>query len=504
MNASINLQGKGWIYSQNITVKGFTIYNGQHYEKEQFCRLINDICRNEGIDKLLSILNGRFSIILKTEKDTYIIVDHIRSFPLFYEYKNDIIVIQDQLLVENYSIKNVDKLGLESLLNCGYVINNLTLIQNIFQIRPGHYLRINHKTEEIEYSNYLPFQLVTKTESELIEILNQVFNDYKNALQGKQIVISLSGGYDSRLVLLMFHKLGYKNIIAFTYGRNNSIEKQYADKICQTLDIKWMEVDYEGIVEDNLIEDPQFSDYFDKACNLSSMAFLQDYFAVRYLHKNNLISKNAIFVPGHTGDFLSGRKLPLSLQKCDSYFIKNLILKDHLNFNKNSNSLINALEINGKNWSAYENWIMKERQAKFIINSTFVFEYFGYNSFLPLWDKRLVDFFKSLPFTQKLYGKLYKDTCNALFKEYNVQFKNELHPNTFQINTQYLKKWLKTYLPKSITKIFLQKSDTYCYGEVIHQMSKYHKFKEPLLTNNHNAYLVQWYVHLLSESNNHN
>lgn len=497
MNVSVNLKSKDWIYSDSVIVKGFTFYNSQYYEKEKFSTLVIDIYQNEGIDKLLSVLNGRFSIIIKSEKDTFIIVDHIRSIPLFYECKNDNLTIYDQILIKDYTYKDADELGLESLLNSGYVINNLTIIKNIYQIRPASYLRIRNTIEEVEYFNYTPETLIPKTETEFEETLIQVFKDYVTSIQERQIVIPLSGGYDSRLVLLMFHKLGYKNIIAFTYGRNSFIEKHYAKNICDTLKIKWIDVDYDAIVEDDFIHNPAFIDYFDKGCNLSGMAYLQDYFAVRYIHSHTLVDKDAIFIPGHTGDFLSGRKLPVTLQKCDHTFIKKMILNEHLNFHKNSHKLINALDIKGTNWSCYENWIMKERQSKFIINSIYVFEYFGYDCFIPLWDIRLVSLFKSLPFNQKLFGKLYKDTCNKLFKEYDIQFKNELHPNRFQMYKQQFKNCLKMYLPKNITNLFIQKNDPYCYGVVINQMSKYYKFIEPLQSNNYNAYLVQWYVHLL-------
>lgn len=502
MNVSINLKSKDWIFSDSVIVKGFTIYDSQYYEKEKFCTLVLNLYKNEGIEKLISVLNGRFSIIIKSEKETFIIVDHIRSIPLFYECKNENLTIYDQIMVKDFSFEDVDEIGLESMLNSGYVINNLTLIKNIYQLRPANYLRIKNTIEEVEYSNYIPEIFIPKSESDLEETLNQVFSDYITSFQGKQIVIPLSGGFDSRLVLLMFYKLGYKNIVAFTYGRNTFIEKQYAKKVCETLKIKWIDVEYDGIVEEDFIQNPLFIDYFDKGCNLSGMAHLQDFFAIRYIHSNTLIDADAIFIPGHTGDFLSGRKLPLNLQKCDTTVIKKLIVKEHLNFNKNSSKLISALDIKGANWSAYENWVMKERQSKLIINSTYVFEYFGYNCMLPLWDTRLVSFFKSLPFNQKLFGKLYKDTCHKLFMEYHIQFKNELHPNRFQLYIQQIKNGIKRYLPKGITSLFIQKHDPYCYGIVINQMRKYYTFKEPLQTNNYNAYLVQWYLHLLKVTKN--
>ena len=36
--------------------------------------------------------------------------------------------------------------------------------------------------------------------------------------EGKQIAIPLSGGYDSRLIASGLHKIGFKNVICFSYG----------------------------------------------------------------------------------------------------------------------------------------------------------------------------------------------------------------------------------------------------------------------------------------------
>ena len=232
------------------------------------------------------------------------------------------------------------------------------------------------------------------------------------------------------------------------------------------------------------------------------MAYLQDYFAVRYLKNNNLISKDAVFIPGHTGDFLSGRKLDKELQNSSFKKIKNLILRDHINFNKNSTLLNHSIDLAGNHWSAYENWVMKERQSKFIVNSTYVFEFFGYTCYMPLWDKRLVDFFKSLPFHQKLNGKLYKETCYELFETSGLNFKNELHPNKSVLLIQKLKNQIKKILPKFIADKFIDNSDPYCYKQVINQMSKHCNFKTPNQSNNYNAYLVQWYLYLLNNKVN--
>ena len=53
------------------------------------------------------------------------------------------------------------------------------------------------------------------------------------------MVISLSAGYDSRLVLSMLKELNYENIICYSYGMKNNSESIVAKKICEKLNIKY-------------------------------------------------------------------------------------------------------------------------------------------------------------------------------------------------------------------------------------------------------------------------
>ena len=64
-----------------------------------------------------------------------------------------------------------------------------------------------------------------------------------------------------------------------------------------------------------------------------------------------------------------------------------------------------------------------ERQAKFIVNSVRVYEFFGYAWRIPLWDRELIDFFLKVPLK---YRMRYDD--NYLYIQYakNVLFTDNL------------------------------------------------------------------------------
>jgi hypothetical protein len=56
-----------------------------------------------------------------------------------------------------------------------------------------------------------------------------------------------------------------------------------------------------------------------------------------------------------------------------------------------------------------ETWEYDGRQICYVVNGQRVYEYFGYNWEMPLWEKEYVDFYQALPFNMKYDQKLYKD-----------------------------------------------------------------------------------------------
>src|SRR4030095_14785028 len=55
----------------------------------------------------------------------------------------------------------------------------------------------------------------------------------------------------------------------------------------------------------------------------------------------------------------------------------------------------------------FERWDLQERQAKFICNSVRVYESFGYDWRLPLYDRELMDFWARVPIQGRTGRRLY-------------------------------------------------------------------------------------------------
>ena len=170
------------------------------------------------------------------------------------------------------------------------------------------------------------------------------------------------------------------------------------------------------------------SEYDDFCLRGVSLPHVQDFFAVHELDKKNVVDSDALFVPGHSGDFLAGSHLS-ELEYSDTplkkvVIIMRIIQKHHTLFELNKkdkgvyldkiNENLTKSTSNSDNSSLLDCWNWKERQAKFIVNSCRIYEFFGYEWHCPLWDKELMSYFKSLPMKYRRNKKLYDDYVNKL------------------------------------------------------------------------------------------
>jgi asparagine synthetase B (glutamine-hydrolysing) len=142
------------------------------------------------------------------------------------------------------------------------------------------------------------------------------------------------------------------------------------------------------------------------------------------MRERGLIPHDSVFIPGHSADFLQGSHLPLVYATRRSITrdeLLNQIIAKHYrlwpnpsnpereSFKARIQSVIQAPSNMSASEAAdlFEYHDLQERQAKFILNSLRVYESFGYQWRLPLWDQRLMDYWATVPLPLRLGRKLW-------------------------------------------------------------------------------------------------
>jgi len=519
----INNQGNSWFSNQGVTIKGYFFDSKSTlYQNEKTILFFKEIKNQNDFVSKLKEINGLFTVIIQLGDYTYIASDTSRIFPVFYSTQNGQVIISDS--VEQIRIKyNLNKFNIKSeteFLSSGYTMGSKTLIDNIFQIQSNQYLIFNKnklETKEFFFSysikqpyheNYI--QLKDKT----VVSFENTFKRLEQSLSNRQAVIPLSGGYDSRLIAVMLKKRNYKNIVCYTYGKKGNKEIEISKRVANELDIKWYFIEYTDKLISNFTDSKLFKEYVNFTGNYSSMPFLQEYFSVKYLKENQLIDTDAIFIPGHSGDLLGGsqiiKEIPLNITTdkiatillTTKHKLHPLCLKEREIIKKNIQKTIFDFDENFENklaYSVFEDFDIKEKISKLIMNSSNVYNFFGYEQRFPFWDKELLNHFKKTPIKYKINKKLYDDVLiNNYFVNLNINFTKELQPTLNKILIQKLKNHIKPLLPKIFLDYKLKKNDLLNYNSMINQVEatiNRNNLQKKTKIYQHNERLIEWYLY---------
>lgn len=431
-----NNLGFKWVQNSGVYTTGYIFDGKNSFKRDENLNRYFSNCNDEEVFRNILInTNGFFAVIMETENYIFAAVDRIRSIPLFYGYINGDFYISDdaRYIKEKVKDEEMNELSKIEFLLTGYVTNNDTLYSNVKQIRAGEYLvfdKINNRLKLQRYFEFRHKDFYDLSEEELIEELDKVHvNTIRrliDSLEGRTAVIPLSGGQDSRLMAIMLKRLGYENVICFTYGKPGNWESEISKKIADYLGYKWIFIPYTRKNQYSMYNSSKRKEYSFFADGLTSLPHIQDFYAVYEMKEKRLVPEDSVFIPGHAADFIEGSHIPpwfldkgeISKEELiQSIYDKHYSLwdwskqKDKLDF-KFTNKILKVVgSIDNCNpeeaADIFECWDWQERQAKFIANSIRVYEFLGYEWRLPLWDNEMMSYWSKIPVNLRVGRNLY-------------------------------------------------------------------------------------------------
>ena len=517
-----NNRGFKWSSSENCFVKGYLFDSaGKFFAHEELLSYFKGVNSFSDFEERVKYANGAFSVVLKLKDDLLVATDIIRSFPLFYLRLRGQWMISDNadFLSESGNITEINGPAVTEFLATGYVTGNETLVNGIRQVQAGE---IIHFKEDDLYAKFYFSYRISKYLDEPYEALreaglqvfNRAFKRFIDSIRGKTAIIPLSGGYDSRLIAVVLKNAGFEDVICFSYGRKDNPEAELSHKVAEILGYKWLFVEYDEELIKDFYKDEIFREYYPWGSNLTSMFYLQEYFAVRYMKEKNLIPENSVFVPGHSGDFLGGSQLNkhgnFSLEESLEDISDRIYNVKYCYLQPGKKEIQSIKERIKKNlqekfvreadlaYSIHEDWDFKEKLAKFNFNSNSIYTFFDFEFRIPFWDQELVDFFKHLPISAKLNKYLYDDILTSdFFEEYGLNFRQELQPTERDFQKAKVKQVIKQTLPNAVTDKLVKKRDIICYYEItgiLREDLKRRGVNIKFHGNRFNSIIIQWYV----------
>jgi asparagine synthase (glutamine-hydrolysing) len=437
-----------WTRFQHLWLNGIPFLGNQRLDAEQAYQLVADSISRGDVGSLLRRLNGFFCFVFQTEDSLYLASDRIRSRPLFYS------TIEAQLRVSDCARwlrgqlpeSTPDALAAEEFLRAGYVTGGETLIAGIRQLQAAEALKLSEKgvIDRIGYYQFTPENpehgeedlefWLKKTDRALRCCIDRMID----LARGRQIVIPLSGGYDSRAIAAYLKQSGYGPLTAFTFGKRTSPEVVISRRVAQDLGLDWHFVPYTRATWARVGS----SDWFKDCCllihSLVSVPNVMLVPAIEQLIQRGVIQTDGIVVPGHTGDFVSGGHMPRRAFR-DQFVFDRLaatmfVLRRHFGQRKRrplsielvakvDSQTLRLWEKCPADWSDKQKflavcdaWNHRERQAKFIANSNRYYDYFGLGWWMPFWDWQFLEAWQETPLGLRKNERLWIELIDRKMK----------------------------------------------------------------------------------------
>jgi asparagine synthetase B (glutamine-hydrolysing) len=299
-------------------------------------------------------------------------------------------------------------------------------LNNVYDFAPGRvYFSNSKKISQLESHRYWKYRLgenriTSRTEKDFSDLWKKQLKIYVDKVKERSAAcyIPISGGLDSRLIVNEFDKYGV-NIYGMTFGFGlDNYETKIATKVVNALKNK-INYQLQYLNEENL----NVLNSCGITCNLVTTAHAGE----MYLHPWSRVKKEAVFyVPGYTGDFISGGHLRQRMLNWSSkkevidYILrfrstpmtKQLYKENHPLIQKLRKLLAENIDIEDNDYcSAYLRWEVENRQRRYIMRSALEDKASSGYTLFPFFDNEIIDFFLNTPNNQLLNQKLYINTA---------------------------------------------------------------------------------------------
>lgn len=430
-----------------IRAAGCFHYQNRYYSGQTALQFLFD--HHHSIEAKCADMNGTYAFVIQTAERVLACVDRVRSWPLYYRADGGIVTDD---ICRCLGSKRFDSLGVSEFISAGYTVGSRTLFSGFHSIQPGQYIVITRagiKTYTY-FTHHHPYNPALDIES-ACETVQNISDRWCERLvrsaEGRPIVVPLSGGYDSRYIVCMLKRHGYRNLLCYTYGMPGSYEIETAEAVTKKLGIEWYCVYYDKTLWKRFMDQGLLQNFSRFALRGDAIPCLQEVAALYELCGNGIIDKASIVAPGYCGDLFGGSYLLPDFRSDGMYnthILAEYLLDKHFSLQKEAyryEGTAGDIELSlglkpmfgtRPPWFTYdeavslnEEWFTRHKVSKFVVNACRMYEFMGLRWRLPLWDNDLTGFWYTVPNAFRCHGRrMYQNWLfEALFAPMGVDFK---------------------------------------------------------------------------------
>lgn len=180
----------------------------------------------------------------KKKEKAIVFTSHFGDKQMFYFQNNDVIIFgSDVKEITKFAVQySLSEKGAYSLLTYGFMLDDLTLIDEIKKLRAGHMFIIEKGILTVhKYWDFDNTIFTKEKHEEIIEHLDILFREAvrlefeKDLEYNYEHLATLSAGLDSRMNVVVANEMGYRNQTNFTFSKSGYLDNTIAQKIASDL-----------------------------------------------------------------------------------------------------------------------------------------------------------------------------------------------------------------------------------------------------------------------------
>lgn len=395
-------------------------------------------------ENILPDLNGIFAFVYTHLDEVWIVRDMFGVKPLYYTFYNEDIIVSSEIksILEYTDKRIVDKEGLCELLGMGPSHSQAkTVFKNIYELRPGHYLKFK---KGVPIEEHIYYQLEAKefklnyeeTKKKVRFLLDRAIQ--RQMISDVDLSTFLSGGLDSSIISTIVAR-NKESLDTYSIAYENSEFKENAFERSRDSDFTHLVSDaIKSIQHDVVIDNKSLVEGLRQAVEIRDVPGMTDIDSSMFFLAKAIKQKHRLGLSGECADEVFGG-YPWFYEKKRKLttfpWIRNLDYKESL-LNPKYRKLLNLKKyvMDEFDMAIKETPILKtdskttirERQLSYINIKYFMTNLLDRKDRLtmaasievrvPFCDKDLVDFLYNVPFKYKYRSKVEKKLLRDAYR----------------------------------------------------------------------------------------
>ncbi|MCF7885424.1 MAG: hypothetical protein K9M80_02930 [Candidatus Marinimicrobia bacterium] len=201
-------------------------------------------------EEIPKYITGWYNIFILDKKNTkgMLFNSRLGILPLFFSHSNGHFIFASKIeSILNTGLQNIefDKITVAEYLLFHYPLSDNSFIKNISTLENSKILQFNRQ-KLIKEKNYWSVEKLfgknIANQKESVDIITQAFNDSveKISMGRGYFAVSLTGGWDGRLVLSSLLNRGRRDYYLYSFGARNSYDVKIPQKIANELNLNYI------------------------------------------------------------------------------------------------------------------------------------------------------------------------------------------------------------------------------------------------------------------------